>query len=219
MNFDKNLQTIYTIKTDRCTLIPLIYPKTLEGYHIENSQIVPTSEINNHNDSHLLEMPEMIDNSAKYTHELWLVLHEESTRKGCGADHSDEEATIKWLASKKRRFVYSWVVTNTETDNVMGFVTLWPYNLTINERIFSISGGGAEAFRRRHFGKEVLNSIIKFAHNNLGATLITTSTFTWNYASQKLQESVGFKQICDQNGTPIVKKLNESVIINYEMSF
>lgn len=199
------------LKTERCVLIPLIYPETLQGFVFKDSAIIQDGPEGG------LRQPEMIDKSSAFAHGLWDALREESTGKACSADHSSEEATTRWIERKKKGFNYLWAVTrrDTEKEEVIGFVSIWPSLISEDEKVFFISGGGAEAFRKQRFGSEVLTTVLKYAHEKLGATVMRATALETNIASQRLQESVGFTKMAEQP----VQEDQEPKVIYFEMKF
>ena len=194
------------IQTQRCTLVPVIYPRSLDGFSFQDSKLLNPNR-----------QPDMVDMSDGYIKDFYNALRDESTSKACNFNNRDETAIKSWAAKKTEQSAYLWAVMKSENEEVIGFVCAKPLDIDATQRVFFISGGGNENYRNKGYGKEILSSFMPFLKTNLGTTGIKTSAFNWNTASLKLQQSAGFK-VTSLNGKPINSN-PEDVCIEFEFHF
>lgn len=183
----------HAISTDRCHLIPIVFPETLDNVIIEEGYIITSLKmINNLNSS--------------YIDKLYNVLKQDSVANGCNFKvNTDVNMTHEWVNRKVNQGCYLWLVQFGDT--IIGFVNLKPLENYDNIRSFNISGGGLEDFRRLRLGSEIMTVITEYAFSKLSATKLLAGSKESNEPSIRLIQGQNYHN-------PIVKTLtvNEETI-------
>lgn len=95
------------------------------------------------------------------------------------------ERTIAFEASHE----YNWLVYEKATDQAIGFAGLE----VLEEGVCGENGIAiGPAFTRRGYGKQILNALVDFSKEHLGAKKFVACCRTQNEASRRLQQACGF---------------------------
>lgn len=116
--------------------------------------------------------------SAKYM--LWNVTSSEEDA------YARMERTIAFEATHD----YQWLVYEKQSGQAIGFAGLEE----LEEHVWGETGIAiGPAFTRKGYGKQILNALIEFARDDLGAKKFIASCRTTNIASHNLIMSCGFQ--------------------------
>ncbi len=115
--------------------------------------------------------------SAKYM--LWNVTTSEEDAK------ARMERTVKFEAEHP----YAWIVYEKKSNQAIGFAGMEEIESGVFEDMGVALGPD---FVGRGYGKQIINALVDFARNELGAKKFLLSYREGNEASKRLQQSCGF---------------------------
>lgn len=116
--------------------------------------------------------------SAKYM--LWDVTTSEEEA------YARMERTVAFEATHD----YTWLVYEKQSGQAIGFAGLEEIEPQVYEEMGIAIG---PAFTNKGYGKQILNALVDFARDELGAREFVASCRTANIVSHKLQMSCGFQ--------------------------
>ena len=133
--------------------------------------------------------------SAKYM--LWNVTTSEEAAK------ERMERTLAYEAAHP----YSWMVYEKKSGQAIG----WAGMEEIEDGVYEDQGIAiGPAFVGKGYGKQIVNAMVDFARDELGAKKMVLSYRSQNIASRRLQESCGFRyyhseeRVDPRNGEPYI---------------
>ncbi len=92
--------------------------------------------------------------------------------------------------------VYYWVVTEMNSDQMIGTICLW--NLSIDQTTAEVGYDLSPKFQGKGIMNESLQSILEFGFNSLNLDLIEAYTHKKNKSSKKLLERNRFKLVLNK---------------------
>ena len=94
------------------------------------------------------------------------------------------------------RNLYYWVITEINSDQMIGSICLW--NLSINQNTAEVGYDLNPKYQGKGIMNESLQSILEFGFNNLNLDLIEAYTHKKNKSSKKLLERNRFKLVVEK---------------------
>ena len=136
--------------------------------------------------------------------------HSESARYmfwSMTTSEEDAKARMERTIAFEATHPYAWLVYEKKSNQAIGFAGI----TEIEEGVYEDQGVAiGPAFVGKGYGKQIVNALVDFARDELGARKMVLSYRSDNIASKKLQETCGFvyshseEKIDPRNGEPYV---------------
>lgn len=145
---------------------------------------------------HILETQDLILKKSNFDdwkdlyHNIWR--HEESTKymlwRVTTSEEAAKERMLKCLVAQEMS-PYNWTVYEKKSGQAIG----WAVIEEVDKGVFEDQGIAiGPAFTGKGYGKQIVNAMVDFVRNRLGAKKMILSYRSRNIASQKMQEACGF---------------------------
>ncbi len=145
---------------------------------------------------HILETQDLILKKCEFAdwkdlyHNIWR--HEESTKymlwRVTTSEEAAKERMRKCLAAQEKS-PYNWTVFEKRSGQAIG----WAVMKEVENGIFEDQGIAiGPAFTGKGYGKQIVNAMVDFVRDKLGAKKMILSYRSQNVASRKMQEACGF---------------------------